>query len=57
MLMGRKNEARKSYVISVRLSDEEMDDFHLLMEQMQITKMSELMRKMLEIVTDHNSTA
>jgi len=55
--MGSKNEARKSYVISVRLSDEEMDDFHHLMEQMQITKMSELMRKMLEIVTDHNSTA
>lgn len=48
--MARKKKQKSSHVISVRLTCKEMDDLHHLMEHMQITKKSDLMRHMLGIV-------
>ena len=46
--MGRKKKMQKrSHVISVRLTCEEMNELHDMMEHLQITKMSELMRQLI----------
>jgi len=46
--MGRKRKMqKKSHVISVRLTCEEVDELHTMMEHLQIGKMSELMRQVI----------
>lgn len=45
--MGRK---RKDNVISLRLSDEELEGLHDIMKNRQITRVSDLMRQILAMV-------
>jgi hypothetical protein len=52
--MGRKRKYKKSYVISIRVSDEELDTMVGLMETLQIRHVSDLMRQAIQLVT--NST-
>jgi hypothetical protein len=50
--MGRKRKYKKSYVISIRVSDEELDTMVGLMETLQIRHVSDLMRQAIQLVTN-----
>jgi hypothetical protein len=48
--MGRKRKYEKSYVISMRISDEELRALNSIMEHNQIKRVSDLMRHAIELV-------
>jgi hypothetical protein len=48
--MGRKRKYKKSYVISIRVSNEELDTLVGIMETMQIRHVSDLMRQAIQLV-------
>ena len=48
--MGRRRKYNKSYVISIRISDKELEDLNNIMDCMQITRVSDLMRQAIELV-------
>ncbi len=48
--MGRKRKYEKSYVISMRISDEELRDLTHIMEHNQIKRVSDLMRQAIQLV-------
>ncbi len=48
--MGRKKRYNCSSVISIRISDEELDDLKVIMSSLQITRVSELMRQAIRLV-------
>ncbi|HEY5975695.1 MAG TPA: ribbon-helix-helix protein, CopG family [Geobacteraceae bacterium] len=48
--MGRKRKYNNSSVISIRISDEELEDLKLIMSCHQITRVSDLMRQAIELV-------
>ncbi|GAM07736.1 hypothetical protein OR1_00004 [Geobacter sp. OR-1] len=54
--MGRKRKYTKSYVISIRVSEEEFKDLNLIMETMQIKRVSDMMRQALGCFKDSSST-
>ena len=50
--MGRKRKYENSHVISIRISDEELQDITQIMELGQIKRVSDLMRQALEMMTE-----
>jgi hypothetical protein len=53
--MGRKRKYTSSSVISIRISDQELEDLKLIMSCHQITRVSDLMRQAIELVKVNNS--
>lgn len=51
--MGRKRKYAKSYVISMRISDEELKDITDLMEHNQIKRVSDLMRQAISLIREN----
>ena len=51
--MGRKRKYNKSYVISMRISDEEMQDITHLMAHHQIKRVSDLMRQAIGLIREN----
>ncbi|MBT0664729.1 hypothetical protein KI809_10500 [Geobacter pelophilus] len=54
--MGRKRKYTKSYVISIRVSEEEFKDLNLIMETMQIKRVSDMMRQALGCFRDSSAS-
>ena len=48
--MGRKRKYERSYVISMRISDEELRDINHIMEHNQIKRVSDLMRQAIQLI-------
>ena len=51
--MGRKRKYKKSYVISIRISDQELEDLNHIMQCMKITRVSDLMRQAIGLVKEN----
>lgn len=50
--MAQKRKYKKSYVISLRISDEEMEWINRTMETQQISKISHLMRQVIGVIKE-----
>lgn len=55
--MGRKRKYAKSYVISMRITDEELEDINHIMRHHQIARVSDLLRHAIEMIREHQPAA
>ena len=52
--MGRRRKYNNSSVISIRMSDEELEEFTAMMQHLKIRRVSDMMRKVIELVKENS---